>query len=210
MIIHPSLFVPALLLLVFPADRLLSSFVELRNFDSFHTLDRAARFRAWWWVPALWIDPWRGFGGAWLLTRSLDLHFKPWDVLPPFAYSLAIAVMVLGVGAQLVTRREPGAFLAPIGFVTGVLASLAPWTVTAIVVTIAITCMVGLRNFYAFFVAGFAAVLFLGFVMSTGPGWIVPALVALGLPVAVGLIAGRTLELPTRSAAGQRHSAGES
>lgn len=68
MTIHWSVFVPGVLLLLYPADRLLSSLVELRSFDCFQNLDNSPRYRPWWWVPALWIDPLRGFAGTWLLT----------------------------------------------------------------------------------------------------------------------------------------------
>ena len=67
MTIHWSLFVPSVLLLVFPADRLLSSLVELGSLDCSQGLENGPRHRPWRWVPALWLDPLRGFPGTLLL-----------------------------------------------------------------------------------------------------------------------------------------------
>ena len=203
MTFHFGLFAPALILLLFPADRLLTRFVELRNFEDFHTLDKGPRFRPWWWVAALWVDPLRSFAGIHLLLLSLGLKLGKWDVLPTAAFSVAIGIVTAAVLAQMFSARERGFFIAPIGFVLGIVAAIAPWKVTAIAATMAFTGMFGMRQFYAFFVGGLIASGFLGFIMSTGAGWLVLAMVAFGLPVTAGLITSRCLGLPTRNAAGR-------
>ena len=202
MILHPSLFVPGLLLLLFPADRLLCAKVELRDFESFHTLGRKERFRPWWWVAALWIDPIRSFIGARLLTASLDLRFGRWDVPPTAEYSVAIAIVVVAVLAQLVTRREAGVILAPLGFVSGIVASVSPWYATVIAITLAAAAMAGLRHFFAFFLGGILAIAILALVVHADWRWIILPLVALGVPALVGLVSGRAMELPTRNGSG--------
>lgn len=207
MTIHLSLFVPALLLLLFPADRLLSSRVELRDFESFHTLDRPERYRPWWWVASLWVDPVRGFVGAGMLAASLDLMFGRWDVPPTPELALAAAVIAAAVVAQIVTWRERGVLLAPIGFATGIVAFVAPWYVTVIATTMAMVAMWGVRQFFAFFVAGGATAGFLAFVADTGTTWTVLALVALGLPAVASLVTGRAMEIPTRNSSGPRPAA---
>lgn len=196
MIFHVTSFVAGLLLLMFPADGLLTSSVELRGFDAFRTLERDSRARPWWWVPLLWIDPFRGFVGAGLLTESLGIPSADWAVIPRAGYALALAVFGLAVVVQMLTRREKGVFLAPIFFISGIVASLVPWPVSVIGLAMALTGMFAFRQFHAFFSMGFATVCFLGFVLTAGLVWLVPALEVLGVPAIAMLLSDRELELP--------------
>jgi hypothetical protein len=110
MTIHWSLFVPGVLVLLYPADRLLSSLVELRSFDCFQNLENSPRYRPWWWVPALWVDPLRGFLGTFLLQRAVEIPAVTWALIPKAEYALLVGVVALGVLSQtlldLVTRES--------------------------------------------------------------------------------------------------------
>lgn len=201
MTIHWSLFVPGVLLLVFPADRLLSSLVELRSYDCFQSLENSPRYRPWWWVPALWLDPLRGFLGTLLLRESLALVSAPWELTPVAAYVLAVVILALGGVCQTLTRRgNRGVLLAPIGYIAGVVCALTPWSVSLLAVVTAVLGLFAFRQFHAFFAFGLGAVALLGFALGVGVVWVAPAVGAFALPIAVGLITGRTLELPTRKA----------
>ena len=197
MTLQTALIFPALLLLLFPTDRLLPAGIELRSFNSFHTLGRQARSRPWWWVAALWLDPVRAFAGTGLLTRSLGLSFSRWDVPPTFTLSAAALVIAAGVVAQLFTRRDKDVLLPPLGYVAGVLCWVAPWYAAAIVLAMSATAMFGLRGFGAFFVAGLATVGFVTFVANAGHGWAVIAFTAFLIPALMAILSGRTFELPT-------------
>lgn len=203
MTIHLSLLAPGALLLLIPADRLLSSLVELRSFDCFQSLENSPRHRPWWWVPALWLDPLRGFFGAFLLKESLAITSVPWAVTPKPAYALMLAVLALGVVCQTATRRgDQGVLLAPMGYVAGVVAALTPWPVALIAVVTASLGLFAFRQFHAYFVFGSVAVALLGFVLGAEMMWISPAIGAFALPVIAGIVTGSTLELPTRNASG--------
>jgi len=187
------------LLLLFPADRLLSRAVSLRTIDEFNHLNSNSRFRPWWWVPALWLDPLRAFAGAWLLRWSLDLSATRWDQLPKTNYVWFVALLGLGVVAQLFTRKGDGAvLLAPVGFVTGVAAALAPWPVAALSLLSAGLGLFGLRQFGAFFLFGAAALALLGLALDAAVWRIAPAAGVFAFPILMNLITGRPLELPTR------------
>jgi hypothetical protein len=155
---HASLFAPGLLLLLFPADRLLSSTTELRTFAHFQRLENSPSHRRWWWVPLLWLDPVRGFAGAWLLTSPLREAPTSWAALPKPAYALVVALLAASVLCQLPTRRDRAALLAPVGFVAGLVAALVPWTASGLGLTLAVTAMLGFRQFHAFFTVGLFAV----------------------------------------------------
>ena len=201
MTIYWALFVPGVLLLVIPADRLLSSLVELRSFDGFQSLDNSPRYRPWWWVAALWLDPLRGFFGTLLLRESLALTVAPWALTPKAAYALALAILALGGVCQTFTRRgDQGVLLAPVGYVAGMVCALAPWSVAVIALVAATLGLFAFRQFHAFFAVGLVAVGLLGFLLGAEAAWIAPAIGAFALPIFTGLVTGSTLELPTRNA----------
>lgn len=198
MTIHVGWLVVGIGLLLFPADRLLSSLVRLRTFDCFGDDKATGRQRPWWWVPALWVDPIRGFAGAYLLNSAL-VSPTYWAAIEKGPYAIVVAVLCLAVVVQMFTRLERDTFLAPLGFVSGIVAAFAPWTVTLITVTMGLTGMFAFRRFHAFFSSAFAAVAFLGFVLGAGPAWLIPALAVLGLPWILAALTHRSLEVPTRN-----------
>jgi hypothetical protein len=203
MIIHWSVFVPGVLLLLFPADRLLSSLVELRSFDCFQNLENSPRYRPWWWVPALWLDPVRGFAGTWLLQQALGVASSTWHTAPKTEYAGLLVLVGLGVLCQTFTRRgDQGVLLAPMGFVAGIVIALIPWPVSVIGLITAALGLFAFRQFHAFFAFGFAAVAILGLVLGTDVMWLGPAVGAFALPIAAGLVTGSSLEMPTRNASG--------
>ena len=146
------------MLLLIPADALLSSRVQLRTLDSFNKLDNTWRFRRWWWVPALWLDPLRGFGGALLVKHALTLTSTSWTHVPKLDYFLLVLALLAGVVAQLYTRREEGVMLAPLGYVLGMVGALMPWPVTLVTGIASFTGLFAFRNFASYFLRGSVAV----------------------------------------------------
>jgi len=205
MTIHWTLFVPGLLLLLFPSDRLLSSMVTLRSFENFQSLENSPRYRPWWWVPALWIDPIRGLVGTLLLKHDFASAAADATVAARPAYWLVVGILGLAVLCQTFTRRDEHVLLAPIGFIGGMVAALAPLPVTLIGLAMATTGLFAFRRFHAFFSVGLAMVALLGLLFGARVVWLAPAVVALGLPIVAGVVTGYTLELPTRSGSGPRH-----
>jgi hypothetical protein len=194
--LHAGALASGLLLLLFPADRLLSSSVELRTFGCFRRLDHSPGPRPWWWVPILWFDPVRAFVGAWLITWPLPARDVEWAALPKTACGLTIALLAAGVLCQLFTRRDRTVLLAPMGFVAGVVVALVPWHVAALGLTIAVTAMLAFRQFQVFFIAGFLTIGVLGFVLKAEIPWLLSALAMLALPIAASVAMERTLEIP--------------
>ncbi len=199
MTIHWVLFVPGVLLLLFPADRLLSRFVELRSFDCFNSLNNSPRHRPWWWVPALWLDPLRAFAGTVLLLRAMELETVFWTVLPKAGYGVLLATIGVGVLCQTFTRRGGGGvLLAPIGYGSGVVAALTPWTLASIGLLAAVLGIFAFRRFHAFFSCGALALPLLGVALGAKAFWLVPAASVLVLPLMVSWACGWPLELPVR------------
>lgn len=205
MTIHWGLFVPGLLLLLFPADRMLSSVVELRSFDCFRNLENSLRHRPWWWVPVLWLDPIRALFGTLLLQRALEITNVTWTLAPKPEYALLVGVVAVGIVCQTFTRRgDRDTLLAPLGYVAGVVLALTPLSVALLGIACAALGLFAFRQFHAFFAFGLVAVGLIGLVLGTGMMWVGPAVGAFALPIVVGLVTNSTLELPTRDASGPR------
>ena len=210
MTIYWGMFLPGLLLLFYPADRLLSSVVQLRSFDCFQSLENSARHRPWWWVPILWIDPLRGLAGTLLLKQALGLNSPYWDSTPLPGYCLLLGLLVPAIWGQTHTRREEQVMLAPLGFVFGIVGALTSWPVALLGLIMALTGLFAFRQFHAFFAMGLAAVALVGFVMEINPHWLVPAVIVVGLPIMISIITGRTLEVPTRDSSGGKRAKADS
>lgn len=209
MTIHWSLFGLGVLLLLFPADRLLSSRVELRSFDRFHSLESSPRFRPWWWVPVLWLDPVRGFFGASLLQRSLTIDSTLWVWVPKPEYALLVGLLAIATMGQTLTRRgDRDVLLAPVGFTAGAVAALTPWPVALIGIAAALIGLFAFRQFGAYFVCGLSAVVLLGFALKAPLAGTAAAAGVFVLPVVTAFVTSRTLELPARDSSGPAHPRG--
>lgn len=202
MTIQWSLFAPGLLLLLLPADRLLSAKVELRSFDSFQTLHQSPRFRPWWWVPVLWVDPLRGLAGTLLLKNALSIGSVDALLAANPAFWLMSGILVGAVACQMICRRAPDVLLAPIGFMMGVVFALAPWPVALIGVATGMVALFGLRRFDAFFSAALPGVILSGLALEAGMMGLAPALAALSLPIIAAFLTRSTFELPARNDSG--------
>lgn len=196
---NPFLLLPAVLLLLWPADRLLSKRVELRSIDSFRSLNTSPRFRPWWWVPLLWLDPVRAFAGAWLLRRALNAGSLENDFVFRGAYVLLLLVLAAGLTLQLFTRREPGVLLAPLGYTVGIAVTLTTWPVVLVGTLAALTALLALRALPAFFAGGLVITAVVGLAFQVGPAGLVPAVCVFALPLLLTGLTRRIMELPCRN-----------
>ena len=204
MTIHWILFLPGLLLLLYPADRLLSSMVQLRSYESFVSLENSPRYRPWWWVPILWIDPLRGLLGTWLIRQAFAMEASVWTTAPKLMYGLTVLILAVAVLCQTLTRRDRDALLAPIGFVAGIVAALMPMSVALIAFSTALMSVFAFRRLHAFFTVSLVMIALLAVVFDTKLMWLAPALIVVAMPIMLGLITGSSLEIPTRNDSGRR------
>ena len=142
------LFAPAVILLLFPGDRLMSPQVELLNFDRASHRSRSSKCPRW--VYMRWLEPLRGFGGAFVLKVSLPLTSDLWHCVSQAEYSLFVGVLLLGMILQLFTRREEDALLASVGYAVGLLFALVPWPVALVGLIAGITSLFAFRQMQVF------------------------------------------------------------
>ncbi len=194
MIIEWFLFLPAVLLLLFPGDRLMGPQVELFNFDRGN--NRSAGQNRLRWVYVRWLEPLRAFGGAFALKLSLPLTTDLWRYVSVEAYWLFVVLLLVGLIAQMPTGREEGALLAPVGYMIGLLFALLPWPMAAVGIVSGVTGLFAFRLLPGFFGFTGAVVGLVGLLFKFPPMWLIPAVGLLFVPVFAGLLTGRTLESP--------------
>lgn len=191
------LFLPAIILLWFPADLLLAAQVKLRSLDCFSDPHNPTPRRPWWWVPALWLDPVRGFGGAWLLMRALGLNSISWESMPKVEFVILLGVLLATAMSQTFTRRDVGVLLAPVGFVCGVVVALVPGYSPFFGLACAFIGMTAFRQFYAFFAIGVFALPLFGVLLGAAPAMIGAAALMFLFPLLTGMLTNSVLEMPT-------------
>jgi hypothetical protein len=190
-----GIFLPCVVLLYYPAERIFPTGQKLRTYSQLS--DPAQRHRhAWWrWQPVLWADALRAAAATWLLDFS---------IAPEAGESRALAVVLLGglllVGLipQMLTRRKPDAMFAPVGYVLAVLFVLLPLSAALPAAVLGIVGLSAIRDFTAFFIGGSLMSVLLGYLL--GGSLVTSCLVAavFALPVVVSAMFRCKLVLPVR------------
>lgn len=193
-----TLFLPAIILLLFPADQMLPARVKLRSLGHF-PLYRKTNRRPWWWVAALWIDPLRGFGGSWLLVRALGLDTPWWSQMPKTGFGVLLGVLAFAAISQIFTRRDPRVILAPVGFVCGASIGLLPGFAPFVGLATALIGMFAFRQFYAFFAIGLLVLPPLGLLFGAPPALLGASLLLFLLPLITGRVTNFAMEIPTHA-----------
>lgn len=190
---------PALVLLWFPIIRALESGTRLRTYESLRKMEVNTKRKPWWWLPLLWLDPFRAGGGAILLTLS----FLPPEKAKGLARLLPIIapVVILAIGVIIQTRprrSDDEITIAPILFLLGIVFGLLPLKVALPAMILATTSMVSFRTWASFFYVGAAAVMGLGYFFMGKNLWMLGTVALLGLPIMVNLTRGSFLAHPSR------------
>lgn len=186
-----------LLLLIFPAEFLLSKRVQLRSFETFTSLENNPNAHPWWFVPLLFIDPIRGFGGAWLLRSGLGLASADGVFFRLPHFWMLAGALIAAVAIQTYTKRDHDVMIAPMGFLAGILVLLVPPVAAAITLVLAIAAVFGLRSFMGFFCVGLIVTPAVAIPFRGSITWVAIAGALFGLPVLLSVVSGRTLEIPT-------------
>jgi len=195
MIIAWGILLPSVVLLYYPAERIIPFGHKLRTYSQLS--DPAQRHRhSWWrWQPALWADALRIAAAVWLLDFS---------IVAEAGESRALAVvtlgglLMLGLIPQMVTRRKPDAMFAPAGYVLAVLFVLLPLSAALPTAVLGIVGLMALRDFTALFLVGGLMSVLLGYLLggSVVTSCMVAAIFA--LPAIVSAMFRCKLVLPVR------------
>jgi hypothetical protein len=198
-----TMLVPAVVLLYYPAGRIMPADMKLR---SYHQLNDPAveHRRFWWrWQPVLWVDAVRIALGIWLVKFALAPVLGAGEA----QVTLILGTLLLpGITLQMVTRRKDGAMFAPVGYALAALCVLLPPISALQVAVISIVALGAIRYFDAFFLGGGVASMALG--LLPGAPKLSALLVAAVfiLPVLLAAMLRCKLVLPVSSRAKVVHS----
>lgn len=193
-----TMLVPAVVLLYYPAERIMPTGAKLRSYLQLND-PVAGHRRFWWrWQPALWADA----GRIALAVGAVRFALSP-GLATDDAWATVIlgALLLPGLMLQMVTRRKDGAMYAPVGYAIATLVVLLPPITALQVAVISIVALGAIRYFDAFFLGGGATSLALG--LLPGAPKLSALLVAAVfiLPVLLAAMFRRKLVLPVRSRA---------
>lgn len=197
MLINWGLLLPAFILLAYPLDRVLPARMKCRSYDNL--VDPAFRHRRrWWrWQPELWLDAVRIGVAAWFLKFSIEAETS---VGAKLAILTLGALLVIGLGMQMITRRKEDTLLAPLGYVIAVTFVFLPPLAALSVFAMAVVALGAIQDLNAYFVGGAAAAAAMGYMFA---GSITTTAMLAGvffLPVMFGMLSGRKLLIAVRSA----------
>ena len=190
-----GIFLPSVVLLYYPAERIMPASQKLRTYSQLS--DPAQRHRhSWWrWQPVLWADALRIAAAVWLLDFSIAPETGESNAL---AVVLLGGLLMLGLIPHMVTRRKPDAMFAPLGYVLAVLFILLPLSAALPAAVLGIVGLMAIRDFTAFFIGGGIASVLLGYLL--GGSLVTSCLVAaiFALPFVVSAMFRCKLVLPVR------------
>lgn len=194
------MFCPALMLLFFPLDALLSKRLKLRSYEHLNFEEGAwARKPSAWWTPSLWLDPARAFLGAWLLANAWAIEDAGGGLVKWVPFLTTALLLALATGVQLHTRRDESVLLAPTGYIAGIWFALLSPAVALLAVVVAVVGVFAFRTWSAFFFCGAAYACCAGMWLM-GKDLFVPLSAGLAImPWVISAIAHRTLMQPLRA-----------
>jgi hypothetical protein len=196
----PWLILPGLLLLLLPLDWLLVGEVRLGQMEQMFQSARRRKVSGW---NALVLigDSLRAGLGAWCMFRGAGIwaEGREWarpELVVPGVLALGL---LAGMVAQLYTRRDSEALLAPLGYSAGLIAALANPMAAVLGLIMAVAMVMGLRNWSAFFVTAALGVGGLGLAFADHDR-VTPVIlgVVVFVPAIAGMLTNRHLMMPGR------------
>lgn len=171
MIIHWGYLLAGLLVTFFPGKFLRGSDYRHFEFDqlSRRLADKNKRRRRWWKMPAVWIEPVRGYAAAFLIGMSFSLG--PEEVeksVRVMATILPLLILGIGMTVQCSSDRDHSKLVSPIGFLTGLLLGWLPLAVGLLVVILGASSAIAFRRWAAGHLLGAIATGIIGYLLM-GP-----------------------------------------
>lgn len=190
-----------LILALFPGKILRGD--ECRHFNCEQLVrrmtDKTRKRRRWWKLPAVWIDPVRGFFAAWLLKDALVRNPGAHGLEAQLPTLLPMLILTVGLTVQTSGNREKSQLVAPAGYLAGLMIGWLPWMISVPAVILGGSSAVAFRRWEAAFAIGSATTLIIGYFFM---GKSIPLIWAAGVfawPMFLAWLTGSKLVLPVRA-----------
>ncbi len=166
MIIHWGYLLAGVFVALFPGKYLRGS--EYRHFEydqlSRRLADKNKRRRRWWKMPAVWIEPLRGFAAAFLLSQALSLEPETVDKTAKFLVMvLPLLILTVGVTIQCTSDQDRIKMVTPIGYLSGLIIGLLPLTIALPAVVLGASSAIAFRRWAAGHLLGGVAAAVIGY-----------------------------------------------
>ena len=156
------------------------------------------RKRRWWKLPLVWIDPFRGYVTAWLLTQSFEPVVKAQGfekIAPLFATALALFIVVW---VQSSGRRQQNETISPCAFLAGMMVSLLPPIVAISAIAIGSATAIALNSFAAGYIVAMLTTAGFGYLFMGPSLWLPIYTVLVAAPLLLNWICRTSLVIPVR------------
>ncbi len=196
MIIEWGILLPAIVLLFYPADRILPHSLRLRTYGQLSDPARSHRHNWWLWQPALWADALRCAVAIWLVGFALSPLGNNAAAKPSV---LLGGLILVGVLPQMVTLRKAATMFAPLGYVFAALFVMLPFAAALPVAVLGVVGLMALREFSAIFVGGAIVTAASGYLLGGSVTAVVIMAGVFVLPMVVSTMFRCKLVLPVQS-----------
>lgn len=190
------LFLPAVVLLGFPSDRLIPQRSRLRTYEDVG--GRAGRGKFWFWVHPLNVV--RAFAGTWLLVQAVTLDptatLTGFETLKPLA--TIAGLLLIALMAQTITRRDADLALAPVFFMCGLFVAWLPWQISVSAIVLALASIRAFRSWSVFFLIQAMAIAGAGVLWDAPKPLLIAASSIAAMPVVFAFVSRRVLTVPCR------------
>ncbi|MFH1499965.1 MAG: hypothetical protein ABII82_19310 [Verrucomicrobiota bacterium] len=120
-------------------------------------------------MPAVWIEPVRGYAAAFLISQGFSLDPEVVDKTTKFmVVFLPLLILAIGLCIQCSGDRDRTKLVSPIGYLAGMLLGWLPLAVGVLVVIVGASSAIAFRRWAAGHLLGGAATLIIGYFLM-GP-----------------------------------------
>lgn len=186
-----------------PPRLLLNSECRYLNFESFWnrvvTPQKSnQRKRRWWKLPLVWIDPFRGYVTAWMLTQSFapEVGAQGVEKLAPLLATAMALFVVLWV--QSSGRRQQNETISPCAFLAGMMLAILPPIVAISAIAIGATTAVALNSFAAGYIVAAITTACIGYLFLGRSLWLPIHTALVATPLVLNWIRRTALVIPVR------------
>lgn len=157
------------------------------------------RRRRWWKLPAVWVEPLRGYLVVALLDKALT---APADAAGRFslpALVATLAILLVGVSLQMPSHRHKTSLVAPVGYVGGILLAWLPVTIGPAAIALGAASAFAFRHWEAGFLVGAVSCLAIGWCFVGPCGRLMAISLVFVWPVVAAWLLQKKLVLPVRT-----------
>ncbi len=161
--------------------------------------ETSRRRRRWWKLPAVWIEPIRGYLIVVLLSKALTTSPDATGRAHLLTLLATLAVLLVGVSLQMPSKRHKASLVAPVGYVGGILLAWLPFKIGPAAIALGAASALAFRYWEAGFLIGGVSCLAIGWCFVGACERLMAISLVFVWPVIAAWLLQKRLVLPVRS-----------